>query len=53
MDDGEMQGLEYQAGDLVWIRDVTLGCEVGKKIRFHWPGQMLIKKVFDRWQVVV
>ena len=51
--DGKVQRREYQAGDLVWIHDVTLGRDQGTKLQFPWYGPALITKVLDRRRVVM
>ena len=47
------RGREYQAGDLVWIHDITLERTRGTKLQFPWFGPVLITKVLDRGIVVV
>ena len=51
--DGKVQRREYQAGELVWIHDITLGRTRGTKLQFPWFGPELITKVLDRGRVVV
>ena len=51
--DGKDQGREYQAGELEWIHDITLGGTRGTKLHFPWFGPVLITKVLDRGWVVV
>ena len=51
--DGKVQGREYQAGELVWIHDITLGRNRGTKLQFPWYGPVLITKVLDRGRVIV
>ena len=50
---GKVQRREYQAGELVWIHDITLGRTCGTKLQFLWFGLVLITKVLDRGRVVV
>ena len=38
------QGREYQAGELVWIHDITLERTRGTKLQFPWFGPALITK---------
>ena len=45
---GKVQRREHEAGELVWIHDVTLGWDRGKKLQFPWYGPALITKVLDR-----
>ena len=51
--DGKVQRREYQAGELVWIHDITLERTRGTKLQFPWFGPVLITKVLDRGRVVV
>ena len=51
--DGKVQRREYQAGELVWIQDITLERTRGTKLQFPWFGPALITKVLDRGRVVV
>ena len=51
--DGKVQRREYQAGELVWIHDITLGRNSRTKLQFPWYGPVLITKVLDRGRVVV
>ena len=51
--DGKVQRREYQAGELVWIHDITLERTRGMKLQFPWFGLVLITKVLDRGRVVV
>ena len=51
--DGKVQRREYQAGELVWIHDITLERTRGTKLQFPWFGPALITKVLDRGRVVV
>ena len=51
--DGKVQRREYQAGELVWILDITLEQTRGTKLQFPWFGPELITKVLDRGRVVV
>ena len=51
--DGKVQRREYQAGELVWIQDITLERTRGTKLQFPWFGPVLITKVLDRGRVVV
>ena len=51
--DGKVQRREYQAGELVWIHDITLERTRGTKLQFPWLGPALITKVLDRGRVVV
>ena len=51
--DGKVQRREYQAGELVWIHDITLERTHGTKLQFPWFGPVLITKVLDRGRVVV
>ena len=46
--EGKVQRREYQAGELVWIHDITW-----KKLQFPWFSPVLITKVLDRGRVVV
>ena len=46
--DGKVQRREYQAGELVWIHDITLERTRGTKLQFPWFGPALITKVLDR-----
>ena len=50
---GKVQRLEYQARDLVWLHDVTLGRDQGTKLQIPWYGPPLITKVLNRGLVVV
>ena len=50
---GKVQRREYQAGELVWIHDITLERTRGTKLQFPWYGPVLITKVLDRGRVVV
>ena len=51
--DGKAHRREYQAGELVWIHDITLERTCGTKLQFPWFGPVLITKVLDRGRVVV
>ena len=51
--DCKVQRREYQAGELVWIHDITLERMRGTKLQFPWFGTVLITKVLDRGRVVV
>ena len=51
--DGKVQRQEFQAGELVWVHDITLGRNRGTKLQFPWYGPELITKVLDRGRVVV
>ena len=51
--DGKVQRRDYQAGELVWIHDITLERTRGTKLQFPWFGPALITKVLDRGRVVV
>ena len=51
--DGKVQRREYQAGELVWIHDITMGRNRGTKLQFPWYGPVLITKELDRGRVVV
>ena len=51
--DGKVQRREYQAGELVWIHDITLKRTRGTKLQFPGFGPVLITKVLDRGWVVV
>ena len=51
--DSKVQRREYQAGELVWIHDITLERTRGTKLQFPWFGPALITKVLDRGRVVV
>ena len=51
--DGKVKRREYQAGELVWIHDITLERTRGTKLQFLWFGPVLITKVLDRGRVVV
>ena len=46
--DGKVQRQEYQAGELVWIHDITLERTRGTKLQFPWFRPALITKVLDR-----
>ena len=50
---GKVQRREYQAGELVWIHNITLGRTSGTKLQFPWFGPVLITKVLDRGRIVV
>ena len=45
--DSKVQRQKYQAGDLVWIHDVTLGQKWGTNLQFPWFRPSLITKVLD------
>ena len=49
--DGKVQRREYQAGELVWVHDITLERTRGTKLQFPWFGPALITKVLDRGRV--
>ena len=51
--DGKVQRREYQAGELVWIHDITLERTRGTKLQFPLFGPVLITKVLDRGRVVM
>ena len=51
--DGKVQRREYQAGELVWIHDITLERMGGTKLQFPWFSPVLITKVLDRGRIVV
>ena len=51
--DSKVQRREYQAGELVWIHNITLARNPGTKLQFPWYGQVLITKVLDRGRIVV
>ena len=51
--DSKVQRREYQAGELVWIHDITLEQTRGTKLQFPWFGPVLITKVLDRGRVVM
>ena len=51
--DGKVQRREYQAGELVWVHDMTLERNRGMKLNFPWYGPVLIIKVLDRGRVVI
>ena len=48
-----VQRREYQAGELVWIHDITLEQTRGTKLQFPGFGPVLITKVLDRGRLVV
>ena len=50
---GKVQRREYQAGELVWVHDITLGQNRGTKLQFPWYGPVLIMKVLNRGRVVI
>ena len=49
--DSQVQRREYQAGELVWIHDITLERTRGNEAA--WFGPALIAKVLDRGRVVM
>ena len=51
--DSKVQRREYQAGELVWIHDITQERTQGTKLQFPWFGPALITKVLDRERVYV
>ena len=51
--DGKVQRREYQAGELVWVHDITLGPNRWTKLQFPWYGLVLITKVLDQGRVVI
>ena len=51
--DGKVQRREYQAGELIWIHNITLERTRGTKLQFPRFGPVLITKVLDRGQVAV
>ena len=49
----KVQRQEYQAGELVWIHNITFERTRGTKLQFLLFGPVLITKVLDRGRVVV
>ena len=48
---GKVQRREYQAGDLVWIHDITMDQDWGTKLLFPWFGARWSRKCStrDKW----